>query len=403
MKKIYIPSNLDLQKILPKGFSDSDLDKFHYFIHLIYEQRILYKNPEEYIPLKARYLRSIIVRNYNYYRDVLIDNGIIDCDGHYITGVKSLGYKLLPPYSEVKHKQITLKNNKIIKNIEKWKRSRLPKTPVHLHLYKFLEKIQIDSTNAFKKIKHLNITEHNFSEIAINKFLDKDFFLISDDYGRVHTNITTLKSCLREFLTYNNEKLYNVDIINSQPLILLLIPYLLPNTIRCTFNDFFDNDSLDIFRYKQLVEDGKLYEYLMECGGNLGKDDYLAEQNEIYGEVKDLEVKRQSFKEDFFREMLFGKKVSPLFWQLFPSVAKIITEVKKDDYRSLAWMMQRAESDLIINKICRRIMEEHPKCFISTIHDSILTTEDNIQMVKDIMVAEFKKLGLMPSLRIELA
>ena len=104
MKKIYIPSNLDLQD----QFSDRDLDKFYYLIHLIYEQRILYKNPEEYIPLKAKYLRMVI-RDYNYYRDILIEKNIIECDGRYIKGKKSLGYKLLPPYSEVKHKQIILK------------------------------------------------------------------------------------------------------------------------------------------------------------------------------------------------------------------------------------------------------------------------------------------------------
>lgn len=388
MKKIYIPSNLDLPKILP-GYSNSDLDKFHYFIHLIYEQRILYKNPEEYIPLKAEYLRAIIVRDYNRYRNILIDKNIIDCDGRYIKGQKSLGYKLLPPYSEVKHKQIILENKLILKNIEKWKTKRLPKTKVHQHLYKFLDKLSIDEDNSLASIKDLNTVEYNFCELAINKFIDKDFFLISDDYGRVHTNVTSLKSSLRKFLTYEGKKLYNVDIVNSQPLILLLIPFL-SNTIRCTFSDFLESDKLDIFKYKELVEKGELYEYLIN---NSNFDDYLVEQNKEYD--------REPFKETFFREVFFGRKVSGYFWDLFPSVANIIAHVKKDDYRSLAWMMQRAESDLIINKICGRIMEEYPKCFISTIHDSILTTAEHVDKVKSTMLEEFKKLGLLPSIRIE--
>lgn len=387
MKKIYIPSNLDLQNILPE-YSESDLDKFHCLIHLIYEQRILYKNPEEFIPLKAGYLRSIIVRDYNYYRDILIDKNIIECDGRYIKGKKSFGYKLCPPYSEVKHRQILLKNKLIIKNLEKWKLRRLPKTDVHIHLYKFLRQLKIDGLNAAESITDLNVIEFNYAELAINKFLDKDFFLVSDDYGRVHTNVSLLKGSLRKFLRYEGKKLFNVDIVNSQPLILLLIP-ILSNTIRCTFSSC-PPEQLDIFKYKELVENGQLYDYLIS---NQGFDDYLVEQNKEYDKNK--------FKETFFREIFFGRKVSGLFWELFPSVANIIANIKKDDYRSLAWMMQRAESDLIINKVCRRLMVEHPKCFISTIHDSILTTEENVDKIKIVMLEEFKKLGLLPSIRIE--
>ena len=136
---------------------------------------------------------------------------------------------------------------------------------------------------------------------------------------------------------------------------------------------------MDIFKYKSLVENGKLYDYLMgECG----------------------ESDRNKFKEDFFRETLFGKRVSKFFWQLFPSVAKVLADVKKDDYRSLAWMIQRAESKLIITQICGRLMKEHPDYFISTIHDSILTTEEYVDEIKLIMEQEFKKLGLCPSIRI---
>lgn len=376
-----------MQKILPEKYSDKELDKFHYLIHLIYEQKILYKNPEEYISLKAEYLRKII-RDYNHYRDILISQNIVECDGHYIKGKKSMGYRLMSPYSEVKHTQIEIKNKIILKNIEKWQKQRLPTTEIHCHLYKFLESIKIDSVNALKSIKDLNIIEHNISEFAINKFLNKEFFFISDQYGRVHTNITSLKSSLRQFITYKGEKLYNVDIINSQPLFLLLIPFF-TTSIRCTFSDFIEVGELDVFKYKQLAESGELYEYLIN---NMDQDDYLAEQTNEYD--------KKQFKENFFRETLFGTEVSRVFWELFPTVAKAIADIKKDDYRSLAWMMQRAESKLIITQICGRLMKEHPDYFISTIHDSILTTEEHVDEIKLIMEQEFKKLGLCPSIRI---
>jgi len=384
MKKIYIPSNLDLQKILPEEYSEKELDKFYYLIHLIYEQRILYKNPEDFIPLKAEYLRTII-RNYNYYRNILIDKNIIECDGRFIKGVKSMGYRLMPPYSGVKHKQILLKNKRIIENIEKWRKRRLPTTKVHMHLYDFLTKVEIDHPSALSSISGLPVEEYNPCRVAIDKFLNKEFFLYSDEYGRVHTNITSLKSSLRKYLTFQGKKLVNVDIINSQPLFLLLIPSILP-TIRCTFSNCFENNTMDIFKYKSFVEHGELYEYLMR---EFGFED------------------RRQFKEAFFRDVFFGKKVpwqrKVHFDELFPTVAKILDEVKKDDYKSLAWMMQRAESNLIITQICGRLMDEHKDCFISTIHDSILTTVDQADKIERIMKQEFQKLGILPSIRVESA
>lgn len=372
MKKIYIPSNLDLKL----DVTQHELDKYYYFIHLIYEQRVLYKNSSDYIPLKAEYLRKII-RGYNHYIEKLIELGIIDCDRHYIKGKKSFGYRLLAPYSEVKHKQLELTNKCIINNIEDWKKQRLPMTEVHQHLYGFLNKIDINYEPASTYINNFTIDEYNSSKIAIDKFQNKDFFLYTDDFGnRVHTNVTNLKSNLRKFLSYKNKKLINVDVINSQPLFLyLLLPLY---TIRCTF-DLSDDD---VRLYKDKVQQGKLYDFLMEKAG-----------------VSD----RKEFKETLFREIFFGRAVNKWFWDLFPSIAKVLANIKKEDYRKMAWMMQRAESDLIINKICRRIMEEHPTCFITTIHDSILTTEENAGLVEIIMKQEFDKLGLLPSIRIEAA
>jgi hypothetical protein len=208
--------------------------------------------------------------------------------------------------------------------------------------------------------------------------LEKDFFLYKDDYDRVHTNITNLKSSLRQFLRYKDQKLVNIDIVNSQPLILLLTkPFL--SSIRCALLNDFDN-GLDLFNYKSLVEHGRLYDFIMNK----------------------LEVdNRGEFKEQFFKEIFFGKKVGSYFWQLFPSVAKLLLDIKKSDYRTLAWMMQRAEADIIINRICRRIMTEHPNLFISTIHDSILTIESGVGKIKTIISEEFGQLGLVPTIRIE--
>jgi hypothetical protein len=172
-----------------------------------------------------------------------------------------------------------------------------------------------------------------------------------------------------------------VDIINSQPLLLLLIPPLSTSSIRCARHKFFEDIDLDIEKYKKLVEQGVLYDYIMNFTG---------------------EKDRDKFKERLFRETFFGKRVSKSFLALFPSVAEKLLDIKKEDYRKLAWMMQRVESDLIVNKICRKIMEEYGyDVFIATIHDSILTTEEHVNKIKTVMIDEFGKVGLSPSIRVE--
>src|SRR6516162_2921181 len=129
MKKVYIPSNLNLLEFLDPSYrKQHDLDRFHYLIHLIYEQRILYKNPEEFIPLKAIYLGNILGRGtgrmpYTEYRKILINKGVIECDYQFIRGEKSYGYRLTEKYNNVKHKQVDIKSKSLLRNIEKWQQS----------------------------------------------------------------------------------------------------------------------------------------------------------------------------------------------------------------------------------------------------------------------------------------
>ena len=382
MKKIYIPSNLNLSTLLSKEYpNNKDLDRLHYIIHLIYEQRILYKLSQEYVPLKALYLRKLIHnKNHKDYIDILINNKIIECDNHYIKTEKSFGYKLLPPYNQVRHKEIEFVTNCVQKNIDKWQIRRLPTTDIHLYLYKLLRQIDIKYEEALSYVDSLVVDEYNSAKIAIDKFKNKDFFLYSDDFGnRIHTNITNLKSTLRKYLLYKGQKLINVDIVNSQPL--LLIPSLFPSSsIRCAFSIYFESIETDLIKYKRLVEQSRLYDYMMAQAG---------------------ETDRAKFKEKFFRETFFGKKTSKLFCTLFPTVAAELLKIKSKDYKKLAWIMQRTESKLMITEICGRIMQEQPNIFITTIHDSILTTQENVSTIQKIILEEFGRYGLSPTIRIE--
>ena len=108
-------------------------------------------------------------------------------------------------------------------------------------------------------------------------------------------------------------------------------------------------------------------------------------------------VKNELFK------VLFGSnhlksRMKDVFKELFPSVAEVIRVHKTKDYRFLPRLLQNIEANFIINGVCRRLMVEMQDAPVYTIHDSILTIRPFVEPIRQIMVEEFARLGLTPTL-----
>jgi hypothetical protein len=141
----------------------------------------------------------------------------------------------------------------------------------------------------------------------------------------------------------------------------------------------------DMRRYIRDCEQGRFYDSLMEQM-NVPPED------------------RNQFKRDVFREIYFGTswEDTPLrraYIARYPHVWELIRKQKKGNYRALAWEMQRAESRLMIDTVVHRFYLEYPHIPIITVHDSILTTPQHVETVKRIMVEEFARLGLHPTIK----
>jgi hypothetical protein len=143
----------------------------------------------------------------------------------------------------------------------------------------------------------------------------------------------------------------------------------------------------DVIEFIDLCERGVLYDDLMRRLGIPAQ-------------------RRKGFKRLFFSQVFFGKikttgRVRKLFSRDFPTVYMAINNLKRKDYRQLAYLLQAHESKIMIDIICRRLLTELPGTFIGTIHDSIMTTPDKADEVKMIMVREFQRFGLNPMIRLE--
>jgi hypothetical protein len=101
-------------------------------------------------------------------------------------------------------------------------------------------------------------------------------------------------------------------------------------------------------------------------------------------------------------KVLFGKnasnsKADKTFSALFPTIHNYIKLYKKEkgDYKAMAYELQRAESDLIFNKIVKRIMENLPDARMVTVHDSIIVQhgmKDEIESIFNLILHEEMKM-----------
>jgi hypothetical protein len=119
---------------------------------------------------------------------------------------------------------------------------------------------------------------------------------------------------------------------------------------------------------------------------------------------------RDKFKVRFYRGVLFGPNKSKSrfpnllkvrFRNRYPSVAQMLRELKRKNYRTSAWVMQHFEATLFIFIICGRIARERPGTVIVTIHDCLLTTPDAVEYVQSVVLDEFGKLGVHPTLHVK--
>jgi hypothetical protein len=165
----------------------------------------------------------------------------------------------------------------------------------------------------------------------------------------MHSNYTILKTFLRKnCLLIGGEETCEIDIKNSQPLFLSKL-------IKDIESRWVNKDELDLFTI--LVRNGNYYQYLID---NLGLKDKS-------------EAKEMTYKV-FFGKNHQNSKWDNMFKDLFPTIHHFIKLYKREhnDYKVLAYTLQRMESKLIFEDIIRTIMIINPDIKIVTVHDSII-------------------------------
>lgn len=347
--------------------------KSAYLIDIIHNLLLRYYfKKENSFNLSSLILKEKYGHRYNYYINYLTENNLLILIKNHLKGKNSRIYKLNDDIitQEIKRYRncdnILLKKSKTFIDTEE-KSNILPE--VKAKLIKDLYSVEIDFQNAIFYLDSTTDNDiYNKNKYVVESIHDNHIFYHFDAYGRLHTNFTILKSHIRKnCLLINGEETFEKDISNSQPLFLYKL-------IRDNDTIIVDDNELKLF--KSLTMSGDFYQYVIDKSG--------------------LQINKRDIKELIYK-VLFGRnyntKSDRLFKKIFPTIHTFIKAYKTEegDYRKMAYGLQRAESNLIFNKIIKKIMELYPEIIIITVHDSIICSKkykDVVEIIFDKILKE---------------
>jgi hypothetical protein len=374
----FLPESLlEISRIKTLEFKGRKL-KTPYLIDIVHNLLLKYYfKKENRFNLSSIVLKDKYGHQYNYYIEFLLSRGTIKMIQNYKAGKNARVYKL---DEFVINGVITRYRNMDKVLLKKWKNivsaidteditksSILPE--VKQKLVDDLFHIQIDYEKSifFLDSTMQEVDIYNKNKYSVDAIKDQHIFYHFDSYGRMHTNFTILKSFIRKnCLMIDGEDTYELDIKNSQPLFLtkLMIQEGLPDI---------DLNEFELFRY--LTTQGKFYQYLIDNSN-----------------IKDKPKMKELVYKVFFGKN-YKNKSDLTFKMLFPTIHNFIKiyKMRSKDYRSLSHELQRAESNLIFNKIIKEIMYICPEVKLVTIHDSIVFQSRYKEIVENIFNQKIKQ------------
>jgi hypothetical protein len=404
-KKIKFSTQNRTRKVVERQLKTGKIiEVFNMLVNFYYMKEV------EEICLCSSILRENYGTNYNYYMDYLISKGIIRRSKNHSQGNHSRSYMLNLAIFKEGLRRYQNSEKFVVKN---WIDRRLKyltmcatsttsgnnSTPnlstsplahsstshgiptfVKNKLIEDLYHIELNYAEAHKELismyqkNELTDTQYykNFNTISL---IDGgDIFFKEDDFGRFHTNFTTLKTCIRaKHITIDGEEVSEIDITNSQPMFLSIL--LKNNGFDTTYNE-------EYIKFKHMVKNGAIYETFIETYRSLFGNDPVLERAEakkmLYIVMFGCNKIRHGSDEE--------KKANKVFKTMFPNIWKWIRHYKRsnNNHKLVAHELQRSESNLIFGEICYTIKKNYPNIRLFTVHDSIYFAKKYLPIVENI-------------------
>ena len=272
---------------------------------------------------------------------------------------------------------------------------------------------------------------------------NKSWCKVSPKNHRLNSSITNLPRLLRPFLLFNGESLTCVDVTSSQPYLLSSIMqakfynesrvgYNLKTIYPELYRELIDNGSIDtsntcIGYYSSntgytnsFISNLSNSSSFMWCNFFTAPDidsitnytqapfylDFYTDLLNRYYTYNNI-PKRVAQKED--REKLKGTMMFVLFDEnkghrnnnlqiqmfqsVYPGVEKWLNQIHTlIGKKRFSYLLQRAESYLLLNVICKEFIEQHPTAPLITIHDGIFTTKEYVRNLNGFVLRRLREI-----------
>lgn len=439
--KLFIPASI-LSVITENVKRNTEI--YIYIIHYILCRPIQDKRHNNFAPINKDKIKLIINCNPNNYIKLLEKYELIENDKKYIPNKKTFHYRINPKHKtnlvsyELQPDTSLFKN--IIKRINNNKTNYSKLEPYLYKMAKEFMSIQYDFDSALSWINTIQDEDKkSIYAISINQFNDVRFryFKRNTTNNRLDTNLTNLKKELRQHIKGNY---VSIDLKNSQP---FLLSFLLEkiakilqyfylkklNINQYTIEDILNNKHLpyclqydidNLIKYfglqsfKSMLLIRKNYDFLFFTNLSLFKswvsngvfyDEFIKKYD---NELKRDEVKQIMFEVIFSQNVIHKdyKKFVPyaieknIFACVFPVIYELIKILKDKQHNKLAIYLQKLESNLFIDNIAKRLVENG--IIPLTIHDSIIIPKEQQEKALNIVKSVFKdEIRTIPAFHIE--
>lgn len=435
---------------------DDKIDKSlsAYLLNLILTNRYRKESNGEWVNLDSRILRNYDHRGFTskYHLQILCENKILDVRNHIanIKGYKNSArqYRVNPEYAKKDDEQLAYvfySKPLVIKTNKHRTQKKINADYKSPHLTKWLNsdlfsidikaaKHYIETTtfkNSIAKAKRKTALKNFYNNLPLYSREGKD--------DRLHNVFVQMPSDLLQFITYDGQKIYEIDIKSAQPLLSTVILDAVINSVQQTsavegmfrfkciekglkrelkklfiktaygsgYNSILIKhtshsitimlqesletlDFTEIFQFQKLVREGDIYTYIGEKLFEEGivrfrEDSYwvkLFDKDLDYMVDLDFPTLRKCGKKVVLNS-LYASPISKVkavikLRELFPSTFKILDSAKKHDKTALSDLLQRLEANIILDNCTKKLNNKYPNTLLITRHDSVSTTQDGL-------------------------
>jgi hypothetical protein len=342
---MFVPAKIHYDYILELPFGKSCVasykktkDAAFFFLHLLHVRRFLQKDKDAYIPISSiEMAQDCGKRPWGNAKNVLTKAGIVEINHRYQIGAKCKSYRL----------------NHSWRNEVEWLLKEEPKNFAKQQFSYPIDKPEdgwgIDENKAKAAITHRY--KDNKSQLDVychilENINDYDYCTVGKT-GRQYTIYNGLPKETRQAIINNGKSTVELDVKNSQPLILASL---------CKDAAF-----------KKAVEAGSFYD---DC-------------------AEDFQLRRSEFKHKFIKWIggAKDKQLDGYMMDRFPVMADYVITEKRKSYKGLICQLQTMEADIITTV---------PNSL--SVHDGVRIKEEDKDLAEEHIRQGFGKLGLRPKI-----